>query len=213
MRSAPASSGARSKSSSRQSRVPSTSSSGGRVGQLDVEAPVEEQEDRLGLDSRRCAAGGAAPPGSADACARAGARVRSRTARPRARRRRRAARAGRRPARRSPRRAATTPARPRVRGSRRPASRGTGARPPRPTPAGSGGGRCTGSRETSRSPLLGRHGVVGRGDEIGRRAGRAGVADGAERLQIGHPARAYQRPIAALQRCRTTGQTLHVRGT
>jgi hypothetical protein len=35
--------------------------------------------------------------------------------------------------------------------------------------------------------LFGGDCVVRRGDEIGRRAGRVGVADGAERLQVGHP--------------------------
>ncbi len=34
--------------------------------------------------------------------------------------------------------------------------------------------------------LLATDGVVGRGDEIRERTGRAGVADGAERLQVAH---------------------------
>ncbi len=45
--------------------------------------------------------------------------------------------------------------------------------------------------------LVGSDRVVGRRHEVRDRAGRAGVADGAKRLQVGHRGRAYQRPLAA----------------
>ena len=73
-------------------------------------------------------------------------------------------------------------------------ARGTGGRPPPPSPAASGGRRCTGSARRGASRSSCDDGVVRRRDEIGERAGRAGVADGAERLHVGHRGRAYQRP-------------------
>ena len=43
-----------------------------------------------------------------------------------------------------------------------------------------------GAARVQGSALVVVDGVIGRCDEIGQRAGRAGVADGAERLNVGH---------------------------
>ena len=148
---------------------------------------LREQEDRLGLHAGLAAAGAAAPRGSADACARAG-----RTLPVRVRRRRQrddhavplardAVRAD---------ELLDARARPTARRPARGSPSASHSRYRRPPQSADSGKRhmddVVRAARVQRRALLVGDGVVRRGDEIGERAGRARVADGAKRLDVGH---------------------------